>query len=231
MSGMPWDLLRGDTVRAVIRDIGLAQYNPRARRTELVQLLRDVEMDGLEAVIQRLQERASARSQTREESPEIEYAGPVSPVVEVSARPGPSRVFARPRESVNSPRARRGIGAGDGPPTKKAHIPPPSYAILYQLEQEISPPSEEPVPLLRPDQRFEGVVIPPVPRRPQPAVQEPPDEPESISRAGRLGEGAKPNAVSSATSRLLEAVVVTTPVDAVKMRWKQDSSNGRQVES
>ncbi|KAI0822165.1 hypothetical protein BC628DRAFT_1340976 [Trametes gibbosa] len=48
---------------------------------------------------------------------------------------------------------------------KKGRLPPPSYAVLYQLEQEISEPSLEPIPLLRPDQRFDGVVLTASPRR------------------------------------------------------------------
>ena len=46
MSSMPWDVLKNDTIRAVVRDLGLADYTTYTRRHELVKLLRDVETDG-----------------------------------------------------------------------------------------------------------------------------------------------------------------------------------------
>ncbi|KAI0331538.1 hypothetical protein GY45DRAFT_606001 [Cubamyces sp. BRFM 1775] len=232
MSSMPWDLLKNDTVRSVIRDLGLADYTTYTRRHDLVRLLRDVETDGLEAVTQRLQERASY-ARVREESPEIEYAGPVSPVVEIPSRPGPSRTRSRPSDISNSSRANAASGSRDRdeppPARKKARIPPPSYAIIYQLEQEISEPSAAPLPLTRPDQRFEGVFVPPPPkvRHAPPAQHAAVAEGESASASGVSNGGRRPDTNSPSRSRRLEGVVVTTDVEAVKVQWKQDSSSGR----
>ncbi|KAH9895937.1 hypothetical protein C8Q73DRAFT_789731 [Cubamyces lactineus] len=229
MSGMPWDVLKNDTIRAIIRDLGLADYTTYIRRHELVKLLRDVETDGLEAVTQRLQERASY-AHAREESPEIAYAGPVSPVVEIHSRPGPSGARSRPRDISNSSRANATSASRDRdepPPAKKARIPPPSYAIIYQLEQEISAPSVAPLPLLRPEQRFEGVFVPPPPRvRAAPAAEH---AAESASTVGVAIGGRRPETNSPTAPRRLEGVVVTTGVEAIKMQWKQDSSSRRAV--
>ncbi|KAI0357107.1 hypothetical protein OH77DRAFT_1422611 [Trametes cingulata] len=238
MSQVPWDRLKAETVRAVIKDLGLDKYaRPGVRRTELVNWLREVETDGIEAVVQRLQERAesfASYADAREKSPELEYAGParepaqLHPVVEVPSRPGHSRVHARPRESgssVGTSAASAARGAGGPPPAKKPRIPPPSYAILHQLEEDIAPPSAAPIPLLRPDLAFEGVFLPPPPAhsravRPAAPVDEGPSQ--SISHGPRPVSGTSPTA-----SRRLEAVVVTRPVEAVKLQWKQSSSAGR----
>ncbi|KAI0660193.1 hypothetical protein C8Q70DRAFT_80771 [Cubamyces menziesii] len=225
MSSMPWDVLKNDTIRAVVRDLGLADYTTYTRRHELVKLLRDVETDGLEAVTQRLQERASY-THAREESPEIEYAGPVSPVVEIHSRPGPSRVRSRPRDISNSSRANASSTSAsrdrdETTPSTKTRIPPPSYAIIYQLEQEISAPSVAPVPLLRPEQRFEGVFVPPPPKvRAAPAAE------SASTRSIANGAGISVNS-SPTGPRRLEGVVVTAGVEAIKMQWKQDSSSRR----
>ena len=43
---LPWDTLSGETVRAVIKDLGLSQYTRCVRRTELVKILQEIEADG-----------------------------------------------------------------------------------------------------------------------------------------------------------------------------------------
>ncbi|KAI0667438.1 hypothetical protein C8Q78DRAFT_379057 [Trametes maxima] len=187
MSMFPWDNLHSDTVRIVIKDLGLSEYTVRARRAELIKLLRDVETDGVEAVVQRLQERAA-----RMQSPEIEYAGPssspgpqaqaqaragpvrahvpgVHPVVEIPSRPGPSRLPPRRRVDSSETGASASVSVSvstTGAPhsAKKPRIRPPSYAVIHQLEEEIGEPSAAPVPLLYPHRMFEGVFLPP-PRR------------------------------------------------------------------
>ncbi|KAI0367922.1 hypothetical protein BV20DRAFT_534063 [Pilatotrama ljubarskyi] len=221
MSQVPWDLLKADTVRAVIKDIGLAQYaGPGTRRTELVNP-------------------SGSYARAREESPELEYAAaePVRqvhvqlhPVVEIPSRLGPSRVHARPRESTStgtggSTNASAGAGA---PPAKKPRIPPPSYAILHQLEEEISPPSAAPIPLLHPGRAFEGVFLPPPPPRgARAAASVGGGSSQSISQGRQRVNGGS---ASPVPSRRLEAVVVARPVEAVKLQWKQSSSAGRRTQ-
>lgn len=50
---MPWGMLKTDTMRAILKDLGLATYTER--REEMVQRLQQVEKDGLDAVIKRLE--------------------------------------------------------------------------------------------------------------------------------------------------------------------------------
>ncbi|EED84205.1 predicted protein [Postia placenta Mad-698-R] len=52
-SQMPWGMLKTDTMRAILKDLGLATYTER--REEMVQRLQQVEKDGLDAVIKRLE--------------------------------------------------------------------------------------------------------------------------------------------------------------------------------
>ncbi|KAI9068550.1 hypothetical protein FKP32DRAFT_1754367 [Trametes sanguinea] len=232
MSNMPWEILKGETIRAVARDLGLLQYVPRANRRKLIRLLREVESNNVEPVILRLQQRARAaasRARVREESPELEYAGSsTSPTADSPVPAKPLRTYGRSRRILESSEPSTSSGSQAPPSTKKAPIPPPSYAILYQLEQEISTPSAEPIPLLHPDQRFDGVVIPPPPRWAKLPSRGTEDEPESISR-GRPSTDTEEDEMAvdvgrSPTSRRLEAVVVTVPVETVKMQWKQGAN-------
>ncbi|KAI0776937.1 hypothetical protein BD413DRAFT_232679 [Trametes elegans] len=231
MSMLPWDMLSGETVRAVIKDLGLSQYTRRVRRTELVKILQEIEADGIETVIQRLQQRASIGAgyvPGREQSPEIAYAGPVGvgqPFVQVPSRPGPGRIH----DHGHRPHASNGADSLSAQrPAKKARIPPPSYAILYQMEQEISEPSAAPIPRLRPNEAFEGVVLPP-PRRGRRSSAELPSE--SISQAGDAMNAAESRSDgSSPIATQFAGVFVTKPTEAVRLQWKQTLSGGRSTE-
>ncbi|KAI0767367.1 hypothetical protein C8Q74DRAFT_1279918 [Fomes fomentarius] len=195
MSQFPWDMVEVDTIQTVLRDLGLSPYIASSRRSKLVKLLREVEQDGLEAVIQDLEDRHRARA----ESPELEYLGApppgqrLVPYVEIasSASPrrlvqhqnaaaGPSRVrldsntsasatangaTGHASASASAGAARAGTKRKADQVTVELPIPPPSYAIIYKQHQEIAPPSKEPVPLRRPDLVFDGVYLPPPPRK------------------------------------------------------------------
>lgn len=243
---MPWETLTRETIRAVVKDLGLARYTKGVHREKLVQLLKEVETQGCtrvraymtcglyllrilcadEAVKQRLQEvDRLERERARQGSVEVEYTGPplsaaastsgMHPVVEIPSRAGPSRS----RDSVHTSPSSRG---GASPRAKKRRIPPPSYAVLFQLEQSISAPSAAPVPLMHPDRPFEGVFLPP-PRR----VREAPageDFPESASQArGMRGGGGVAGASSSAMR--LDAVEVPRPVGVVRKQWRQEAAS------
>lgn len=45
-SHMPWETLTRETIRAVVKDLGLARYTKGVHREKLVQLLKDVETQG-----------------------------------------------------------------------------------------------------------------------------------------------------------------------------------------
>lgn len=155
----------------------------------------------------------------------MEYTGPplsttastsgMHPVVELPLRARPSR----PRDNVHSSPSSRG---GASPRAKKRRIPPPSYAVLFQLEQSISAPSAAPIPLMHPDRPFEGVFLPP-PRRVREAPAEE-DFPESASQArGMRGPGGVAGASSSAMR--LDAVEVPRPVGVVRKQWRQEAAS------
>ncbi|KAI0641766.1 hypothetical protein C8Q79DRAFT_292693 [Trametes meyenii] len=256
MSMFPWDNLHGDTIRIVIRDLGLSEYTVRTRRAELIRLLRDVETDG--AVVQRLQESAA-----RVQSPEIEYAGSSFPtparepahrypVVEIPMRPGPSRL--PPHRRVSSSETDTGAftsasvssstgrdSGGPSRPAKKPRIQPPSYAVLHQLEQEMRRSSATPVPVVRPHRIFDGVHVPLLPTCRTQAVGTSVDEdvdedgegvPQSVSvsRAPAASGGVKP-AEGPSFARRFEAVEVSVPaVEAVMSQWKQSASSRRRNE-
>lgn len=175
---------------------------------------------------QRLQEvDRLERERARQGSVEVEYTGPplsvaastsgMHPVVEIPSRAGPSRS----RDNVHSSPSSRG---GASPREKKRRIPPPSYAVLFQLEQSVSAPSAAPVPLMHPDRPFEGVFLPP-PRR----VREAPageDFPESASQARGMRGGGGVAGASSSTMRL-DAVEVPRPVGVVRKQWRQEAAS------
>ncbi len=181
--------------------------------------------------MQRLQEQAD-REQEREQegarqgSVEAEYTGPplnvnatastfgMHPVVDISSRAGPSR----PRASVHSSPSSRGAS----PRAKNRRVPPPSYAVLYQLEQDISAPSAAPIPLMHPDRPFEGVFLPP-PRRAR-GVSAEHHFPESVSQARGVHGGDGVAGASSSAMRL-DAVEVPRPAGAVRKQWRQEAAS------
>ncbi|KAI0631673.1 hypothetical protein C8Q77DRAFT_152307 [Trametes polyzona] len=229
---LPWDMMQNSTIRAAIRDWGFEPYVGRARRERLVQILKDAEAEGPEAVLARLQERAR-RYGGRDDSPEFEYLGPVLdgdsevgasasadgpgaapsrrrlvPVVEI-----PSRARARSHRdravsgspssasSGTSPSRTAGSRASSSsgkqrdqgtPPAETARVRPPSYAIMYQLEEEVREPSNEPIPLECPDMVFDGVVLA-LRRRPggEGSVSTPPMRLEAVELRGRSVDGVK----------------------------------------
>ncbi|KAH9849125.1 hypothetical protein C2E23DRAFT_888513 [Lenzites betulinus] len=248
MGHFPWVVLNTKTLRTVVQDLGLERYVGRPHRRKLEELLNSVERDGLESVLQGLQERAERRA-----SPELEYAGPpvsamslnmhmdvdVYPVVEITSRAGPSTRRARVPPSTSSAsgssvsahrKKKRGVNEGEeedaeertATKKRKGRIPPPSYAVLYQLEQEVSEPSLAPIPLLHPDLRFEGVVLPLVRHRElrdkddeegdndSDVVERRPSR-KSVPGARSLGTKMGMGAVSAPPMRL-EAVELTTSV-------------------
>ena len=119
----------------------------------------------------------SASPIPREESPEIEYAGPPPrsvPIVEIptasrwhASKAGPSRARGRARSEASV------VPASPPPPAKELKISPPSYAIIYQQHQEIAMPTKEPHALMHPHLKFDGVYIPPLRRPSRRAVPTP----------------------------------------------------------
>ncbi|RPD61591.1 hypothetical protein L226DRAFT_398891 [Lentinus tigrinus ALCF2SS1-7] len=172
MSQMPWNVLQTVTLRKVLSDLGLNDYTKSRRRSDLIKLMREISMDGLDTITQEFKDGTYAANYPRpapraprEASPEIEYAGPpprsAVPVVEIpSARrhaqpqAGPSRARARARSEASV------VPASPSPPAKKLKVSLPSYAVLYKQHQEIAMPSKEPFTLMNPHLKFDGVYIP-----------------------------------------------------------------------
>ncbi|KAI1792467.1 hypothetical protein LXA43DRAFT_887460 [Ganoderma leucocontextum] len=118
MSLVPWTVLQPDTIKAVIHDLGLAQFTSRtARKNDLVKLLQSIELEGLSPVRRRLRAQRDEPSyvwdQEREESPELEYSGP-APSTSSASVPAPVRpVVEIPFHVPSSPQS---TGTGDTRP-------------------------------------------------------------------------------------------------------------------
>ncbi|KAI0697629.1 hypothetical protein C8T65DRAFT_20389 [Cerioporus squamosus] len=242
MSQFPFNLLGTETLKRVVNDLGLSNYTKSRRRSDLVKLLREISMDGLDTIAEELKEGTYAvnypravEPPPRAQSPEIEYEGPPPrsvPFVEIPSssrshapQAGPSRVRARARSEVSV------VPASPSPPAKRLKVAPPCYTILYKQHQEIALPSKEPHPLLNPHLKFDGVHIPPLRRpvrRDAPRPADDSDEEAGESASARRVNGASGSAVArrtgetngaagnSSSPRRMQPVVVLSHLSSLK---------------
>ena len=98
-----------------------------------------------------------------------------------------------------------------------SHIPPPSYAIIYEQHHNISTPSKDPIPLMHPEQRFDGVYITSKPPPEDIDTEESTDIEEDTRRKKAMASGGRPWKPET-----FDAVVVTSTARSVQEKWKRD---------
>lgn len=92
-SNMPWERVRGDVLRTLVKELGLKSYG--LNREAMVELLEAVERDGIDAVLEQQEGPSKGPSSVRAKRPRTSQAGREP----VSQSAPPKRAPARPRKS------------------------------------------------------------------------------------------------------------------------------------
>ncbi|OBZ72905.1 hypothetical protein A0H81_07085 [Grifola frondosa] len=99
-SQMPWEQLKAETVRAIYKDLGLSKYT--GRRDDMIQHLQEMETDGLDAVVERLEGIDANEEPASAQEPRVKRKRPTAQV----APSGSSRRRKSLAVSENAPAAR-----------------------------------------------------------------------------------------------------------------------------
>ncbi|CCM00199.1 uncharacterized protein FIBRA_02227 [Fibroporia radiculosa] len=180
-SQIPWEKLKGDTMKAIFRDLGLP--HAMGNKDEMVERLQAVERDGLNAVAERFGDAQAGsshpRSRPRQPFSQVsvqESASTRRSVVEVAV-PMKGPTTSKRRVEVAVPMAR--VGEPNSKQQKKVFDGVVLAAPLPDREQ------------VSREQMFIGVVMPPV-ERPRSAKRKAGGGYEAESPAGRREQNKMP---------------------------------------